>query len=343
MENFIDHISVKNFKSIKSCELSDCKRINLFIGRPNVGKSNIIEALSLLSVPFLSGGRKLTELIRFENAPELFSDGESENYAQIDTNIGNCKLTYDENNGLTIELEYITDTLTNVPELDRLALMMKMKMEVNNGQVVQFVRDFNRQIEFPVKRYHYKSVPTDSLQAKSKYLMSPFGDNLYSILRNSEKQRMEIGALFAEYKMKLTMDTVTKTVKILKDVGENNVFLLPYSSVSDTLLRLIFFKTAIASNENSVLLFEEPEAHAFPPYMVHITQEIIKKKSNQYFIATHSPFVLNDLLENAIDELAVFNVGYTDGQTTIRRLTDMELHEVLQYGVDLFTNNESYI
>ena len=65
MENFIHHIDIKNFKSIKDCEIPNCKRINLFIGRPNVGKSNIIEALSLFSIPYLKENysKKLSNLI----------------------------------------------------------------------------------------------------------------------------------------------------------------------------------------------------------------------------------------------------------------------------------------
>ena len=41
-------IRIQNFKSIKDLELK-CKSINLFIGKPNAGKSNILEALGLVS------------------------------------------------------------------------------------------------------------------------------------------------------------------------------------------------------------------------------------------------------------------------------------------------------
>jgi AAA15 family ATPase/GTPase len=36
----IKNLEIKNFKSVKHLKL-DCKRINLFIGEPNTGKSNI--------------------------------------------------------------------------------------------------------------------------------------------------------------------------------------------------------------------------------------------------------------------------------------------------------------
>lgn len=90
-------------------------------------------------------------------------------------------------------------------------------------------------------------------------------------------------------------------------------------------------------------MFEEPEAHSFPPYMTHLTQEIIHKKDNQYFIATHSPFILNDLLENGRDELSVYMVDFREGQTVVNSLTSEQLHEIFQNGVDLFTNSESYL
>lgn len=62
----LSELSIQNYKSIKKLDL-DCKRINLFIGRPNVGKSNILEAISLLS-----GG--VGEHIRKEDFRNMFFD-----------------------------------------------------------------------------------------------------------------------------------------------------------------------------------------------------------------------------------------------------------------------------
>ena len=37
--NFLNWVEIENFKSIKDFRL-DCKRVNVFIGKPNVGKFN---------------------------------------------------------------------------------------------------------------------------------------------------------------------------------------------------------------------------------------------------------------------------------------------------------------
>ena len=44
----IKNLEIENFKSIKHLKL-DCKPINVFIGEPNTGKSNILETLGVLS------------------------------------------------------------------------------------------------------------------------------------------------------------------------------------------------------------------------------------------------------------------------------------------------------
>lgn len=67
---------------------------------------------------------------------------------------------------------------------------------------------------------------------------------------------------------------------------------------------------------------------------------MICKRDSQYFINTHSPFILNYLLKNSCEEVVVFVVHYEDHETKVRKLTSKELDEVYQNGVDLFINME---
>jgi predicted ATPase len=133
-------------------------------------------------------------------------------------------------------------------------------------------------------------------------------------------------------------------MKILKAVSDENKFIISLDLLADTLLRLIFYKAAIASNKESILLFEEPESHMFPPYIAKLTTDIIfDENNNQYFIATHSPYVLNEFIEEAQKDLAIYLVDYDKGETIVKRLTDEQVSEIAQYGIDLFFNLESYL
>jgi len=65
----IKELEGKNFKSLKNLKL-DCKRVNLFIGKPNTGKSNILESVGIFSFPY----GNLSDFVGFENMINLFYD-----------------------------------------------------------------------------------------------------------------------------------------------------------------------------------------------------------------------------------------------------------------------------
>jgi AAA15 family ATPase/GTPase len=328
MANFFDTVHISNFKSLKDVTLSDCRRINLLLGKPNAGKSNILEAIALFSTSSI--------IIRFENPAELFFDGNTKEDISILVKNNNvefiCNIKVEKQNGNSrffVEryLENQKNT-TNLPDSGSREFLLNHHSPLKN----QFANI--RQYRFPCKF---------SLEKQDlSYLSSPFGKNLLSIIQEHKNLRVELAQIISEYGWKLNIDLVGHTLRVLKDLGDGIVFTLPYASIADTLQRLIFYKAAIASNENSTLLFEEPEAHCFPPYIRHITQDVINSESNQFFIATHSPYVLNDFLEDTKIDLAIYMVGFQDGKTTVYRLSDEELDEIYNYGIDVFFNYERF-
>ena len=69
----IKKLSISNFKSVRQLDI-DCKKVNLFIGEPNTGKSNILEALALLSWCTRPTEALLNNYVRFELIQNLFYD-----------------------------------------------------------------------------------------------------------------------------------------------------------------------------------------------------------------------------------------------------------------------------
>ena len=95
MKNQITDVEVKNFKTLKNV-CFQCKRINLFVGKPNVGKSNLLEALSLFCAPFsnYTSTNYLSDFIRYKRFEDLFYDKEVGNQIEVNTNIGSAILRY---------------------------------------------------------------------------------------------------------------------------------------------------------------------------------------------------------------------------------------------------------
>jgi len=48
-EHFYKTIKIENFRGIKSLEINDLARVNLFVGRNNCGKTSVLEAAFLLT------------------------------------------------------------------------------------------------------------------------------------------------------------------------------------------------------------------------------------------------------------------------------------------------------
>jgi AAA15 family ATPase/GTPase len=105
MSVFAEHIFIRNFKSVRQLSLENCARMNLIVGRPNSGKSNILEALSLFSLPFLKGNKsgKITEMIRCENLSELFHFGNTKDPILSVMGASTCVVRLDDGQNLSVE------------------------------------------------------------------------------------------------------------------------------------------------------------------------------------------------------------------------------------------------
>jgi hypothetical protein len=92
----------------------------------------------------------------------------------------------------------------------------------------------------------------------------------------------------------------------------------------------VFFAIAIESNKNASLVFEEPESHAFPFYTKWLGERIALYSQNQFFIATHNPYLLSALIEKTkIRDLNIF-VTYMDHyETKVAQLTEDQISECM--------------
>jgi predicted ATPase len=193
-----------------------------------------------------------------------------------------------------------------------------------------------------IKSYYFRA-PFSFENTPVKFLQPVTGCNLFNVLNSLPDLKRELVDILGNYGLKLAFDNTDQQIKFWKELSSGEVFIVPFNSIADTLQRMIFYKTAIASNQHSIIIFEEPEAHAYPPYISKITADIIYSESNQFFITTHSPYVVSDFIESNISELAIFIVDYQQGETILKRLSDEELTKVYEFGVDLFFNTEMFL
>ncbi len=376
--NHIHNIEINNFKSIRNTTIADCKRINLFIGPPNVGKSNILEGLSLFEYFEVSNYNKLNEYIRFNEYSDLIYNGNVKQITSLTLN-NNYKVTLNYKSESQIELEFIKNGSNK--NLNEGSTIFKLK-DSKNIEFVEFidtkakkeikdidglfkpVNKHNEQLfetfiinnkeaayneneisqnEIPsVRFYKFKQLLFNILYSDS-HLSTPNGNNLFQILEHNKELRKLIINLFSNQGIKLLFEN--KVLKFYKSVDEyDTIFPISFNLIADTLQRVIFNLIAIKTNKNSVLLFEEPEAHCYEPYILDFTNAVkYDKQNNQYFMVTHSNYIVSEFLrdEEYRNQTNIYLVGLAkDGDTIVKLLDRQKADDVYRYGTNVFFNYE---
>ena len=316
----IEKLSIKNFKSIKNLDI-ECKKINLFIGEPNTGKSNILEALGLLSWCGYTE-EKLNEYVRFEGLHNLFYDNLVENPIEIYFEGGEHQIK------MTMKFDvetfnFIAKSFRNNEVFETLKVCSSdYKMEVPSRTIYTPTRF--------IKFYRFKYLK-EFPNRNPSYLLPPHGENMFSVVLGHQHLRKIVSRYFTDYGFKPVLKPMEHIFEFQKQV-DDLIFNYPFVLFSDTLLRMMFYEIAMESNNNSTLIFEEPESHAFPYYTKIFGESIGMDESNQYFIATHNPYLLLSILEKSKKgSVNVFITYYKDYQTKVRVLITDEISDLMTY------------
>jgi hypothetical protein len=322
----ITKLSIANFKSIRQLDL-DCKKINLFIGEPNTGKSNILEALALLSWCARPGTASLTDYVRLQVVQNLFYDQLLDSPIRIST-VG--EPAAELHVGLKNEHFILRHPSGNS---DWSVTLDYRATEV----IIQGLRKFpGNSIRF----FRFKDLTKYDDQGPGS-LNPPNGSNLFSVVFSSKALRETMVEFFRKYGLRLVLKPQEGVFELQKQT-DDLVFIFPYALASDTLRRIIFYTVAIASNKDSVLVFEEPESNAFPYYTKYLGERIALDETNQFFIATHNPYLLSAIVEKGRKEdVQVFITYFKDYQTRVRPLTPAEVSELME--ADPFFNLDRFV
>jgi len=319
----IKTLEIKNFKSIKQLKL-DCKRINILIGEPNTGKSNILESLGIFSYGGYHAYSEFRNFVRFERISNLFYDESLDEQLRIQFDDKVFRLGFREGQfeGNIVEKE---------------------------SELIQFRGDYgnitvrrSRPGALSAFKFYKFAIQKVFQRLESDFLLPTSGANLMSLILAHKELRSLANQLFSHFGLRLGLRPQESRIEVVKQL-EDIIISYPYSLSSDTLQRIIFHLFAILSNKDSILVFEEPESHAFPYYTRYFAETIaLDEKNNQYFISTHNPYFLLPILEKASKEdIAVFITYFEDYQTKVKLLSTEEMEEIME--IDVFSNLDRFL
>ncbi len=315
----IGPVQIRNFKSIRTAEF-EARRVNLFIGEPNTGKSNILEALAFLSVGTL---KNFKSIFRFRVIADLFYDQKVTNEIVVTAGEWQVAIKF---GGATYAGQFLR------------AGSAVAAFQMNH----QGIQGFQEIQQSPFRYYQFKAL--DSFpNPKPGILSPPFGDNLATVLYSNEALRKRIGDLIRSKGYRLQLKPTENELLIAKDV-EDELYSYPWTSVSETLRRVVFFMAALETNRNSTLLLDEPEANTFPFYTAYLAERIALDETNQFFLTTHNPYILSSVVgKTSVKDLAVFVASMDGFCTKLKPVSVDGLSRILDYGPDAFLNLDKLV
>jgi hypothetical protein len=314
---------IQNFKSVRDLKF-DTKRVNLFIGEPNTGKTNILEALALLSEG-VHGPAEFKEIFRCRGVADLFTDQQVTTPIAVTTSECRCSLSFD---GVTFQFVAKTSREGDPKQSYDLKQTGAQQGWVN--------------LQYGIKYYRFKPGAGTTTQSVGVF-QPPFGANLTSILYTNKGLRSRVSDLFRSRNFRLEIRPVENELRIAKEV-DGELFSFPYDSISETWRRIVFYMAVLETNQNSTILLDEPEANTFPFYTAYLAERIALDESNQFFVTTHNPYILSSIVgKTPVKDLAVFVAIMENFCTKLKPASVEGLSKILDYGPDAFLNLDKIV
>ena len=92
------------------------------------------------------------------------------------------------------------------------------------------------------------------------------------------------------------------------------------------------------------VFLEEPEENLFPPTQQILMKTLLNKikgqEGNTLFISTHSPYILDILLEREAYDFGLFYIQSTENGSVVKTATEADVQDMFESGVDAFFNIE---
>jgi hypothetical protein len=321
----IQEVEIQNFKSIRHLRL-ECRRINLFIGPPNTGKSNLLESLGMFSLPY--DPEKLRAFARCQTMADLFHN----------QNVGSPIWVRAGGYAWTLEYEPLVASPFHIEagpvELSQIETHVSFSCRYDFDAALKICGAFNPHL-IPFRFYRFAWLERFPKEWPD-FLCPPHGENMLHLLLRRESLRERIAGIFAEHGLRLVLRPWEARIELQKE-AEGRAIAYPYAMASEALRRLAFHLLAIETNEGAFLIFEEPEAHLHPHHVRFLGERIALDARNQYWISTHSAHFLLAVLEKAPQkDVAVFLTARHDGETRVRPLEKKEIQEIVDEGCGFF-------
>ena len=339
MSKHFSSINIESYRGIKNLELNDLSSINVIVGDNNVGKTSVLEAISLLSDPspynvFQVARQREKYRISMRmglSFLDLFMYLFNIDSKMKDTNAYHLKISgvFDGVPALIDINGELVDQLIDIEALSKYNSAARNKIRANGLEEQEEVKTFIGSIKSAITKSEQLSILEDE---KKSEIMEPIEFNEYTRIMRSSKDEGIVkvqtvqtidhivdNAFSNIIKNKVMKTTAMDLLKLfdssiidLRFINENNRFVpvvecesrdyLPLSMYGEGMKKALTILNALVVAENGVVLIDEFETAVHTSVMAKVFEFMIivaKKMNIQLFLTTHSIEAVDKLLLSA--------------------------------------------
>ncbi len=324
----IEVVKIKNFRSFKELELGRFARINIFIGKNNLGKSSALEAIYVSAngedvvhhspLMHIMRRRGLASEIQHVSAEDaldylkahFFYKSADDAHVEIATSFGRYshKFVFKEQAELLNLSDFIERNQNLSPESRRFLKKLELKGEFYLVGILYHNKSPSVLLLEDEKTNSYKIVFLPDGKASTDYfkffldtcMLCESSHRISEIIKKLEPELNE--GVYNELKVSLSeyFDEKIKSIELsFGDLYVNTeTARIPFSMLGDGLRYFTLHYLVLNLRRPSFIFFEEPENYMHPKMMGSLIQAIIQSR-HQIFIVTHSIEFLQKLLWRA--------------------------------------------
>lgn len=318
----IKKITISNYRSYKNeqNQINDLKRLNMFTGKNNTGKTNILRAINLFFNPDsydpkldmnmikqLTGGAAQHPTIKVYIEDDEIEKEVTKKYTiKLNLNEKESKKRY------SVSGRDIPQRLSNSREIEKY-LNLKFKCiylsttdediseqayTIVNDMILQYYKKKNRAIKDTV----------DEFEERYKRLLETFKDNIDDLEGDLSKQfgLLKKNAIEISPKLKIENNTsisdfLLDNIRLELDDSYSQIIKAKGAGIQRTSLILLsfFLLNEIYKNTNKVILLDEPEAFLYPLLISGLKEtienSITESNKSQMFLTSHSREFLTEI------------------------------------------------
>jgi AAA15 family ATPase/GTPase len=313
----VSQIDIKEFRGIRTCEKPlDLSKFTVLIGRNNVGKSAVLEALYLLPHP------KIIDPIYNDNKISIIKDKLHSGGHLAYGYSGLARIHYN-NHSFSIV----------VSERDANLLVDKKEIPYHNSsKLIELLK-------LPPAEYYIENIQNLVIAVFSNTtLIKEFDNKIQEESVKNYIMKQGYHVTIAELISKCVDDNFTEIIldimKIRKELPDGNKFYIHLDDLGDGVKKAVRVMLLIEALEPKLILWDDFEVFAHPS-LIKILLTWLAEGDWQVVLTTHSIDVLYELLEVRPEDTTVLQLAKTkDDVLRYEKLTLDDLEDLIMANQD---------